>query len=295
MEEKKPLQIFENEDRTKLYAEADKVNYPESVSPPAEEKVKEPEQKSEQPPVETEKKVLEPEPKKEEVAEVKKEEPKKEDKKEKFVPYDALHAERMKRKAETDRAKAAEDRAKALEETLAKIKQTEPEPEFITDSDRKLYEMEVKLKAIEMLEQNRHQREAEQKQRDLMGQLTTNIDRTDKDLSEEGYPGFGEAIGSVQKKLQQMATEIGEEDALLLDNPAGWKKIYKEEIYPVMFEKFKTAIQKQSVDGKIELKKQAGLVSSPGKAEPKPKSDDDKSEDEIRADYLAMRKAAIRY
>ena len=282
-EEKKQPEKFEDTARAELYNTYNKENNPE---PEVKEEPKVEEPKSEQTPVE-------PEVKEEPKPEVK-EEPKVEAKKDKFVPYDALHAERMKRKAEADRANEESRRRKELELELARLKQ-QPEPEFLTDADRKLYEMEVKLRAIENIEQQRMEREAKEKEEAMKNDLKSRVDRASNELDKEGYPGLEDYIGVVHQKLRQMVADGYEEEAIALDNPTGWKKIYREEVFPEKAAKFREAFKKQTVESKVELKKQAGLVSSPGKSEPKPKSDEDKSPEEMRDEYMAMRRGTVKY
>jgi hypothetical protein len=283
-EEKKAPEKFVDTAREELYKTYNQKNPEPKEEPKEEPKVEEP--KPEQTPAESEKKE-EPKP------EVKPE-AKKEEKKDKFVPYDALHSERMKRKAEADRANQEARRRQELELELARLKQ-QPEPEFQTESDKKLYEMEVKLQAIENIEKQRLEREAKQREESIKTDLENRVDKTAKDLADEGYPGLKRHIGEVHSKLRQMVAEGYEEEAIALDNPTGWKKIYREEVYPEIAKEFQEAFKKQSVESKVELKKQAGLVSSPGKTEPKPKSEEDMSEEEMKAEYMKMRRASAKY
>ena len=280
MAEEKKVERFENEDRAKLYEEANKVNYPEP-------EVKAEEPKPEQTPVEPEKKAETP-------PEPSKEEPKKEEpapKKEKTVPYEALSAERIKRKAEAEERKKAEERARQLEDQLRKITESQQQPEFQTEEAKQLYDMGLKLKAIETLESERQKKDIADNQRRAQERIKENLSLTDSELSKEGYPGFKHSIGSVHEYLRQMVEQGQEEEALALDNPTGWKRIYRENIYPEIAPAILEAEKRRIVKDKVELKKEAGLVTVPGKSEPKPKSDEELSDEEYRQKALEMRRS----
>jgi small-conductance mechanosensitive channel len=220
--------------------------------------------------------------------EPKKEEVKPEKKEEKYVPYDALHAERIKRKAEAEARKAAEARAADLEARIKQYQAQDPQ-EAITDYDKELMELKRRQKAIEDMEADRIEREKHENAEKLTQDIKNKLIQTNEDLEKEGYPGFQFMKSSVAEELQRLVDE--DELNSSLDNPSGWKKIYKERIFPTVASKFESAIKSKTLEDKIALKEKAGLVTSTGKAEPKPKDPDSKTEDELRREYVAMRRS----
>lgn len=274
-------------ERERLYAE-----YEKTVAAP-EESAKEPEVKTEAAPVEAEK-PKEPE-KTEPTAE------KQEAKKEKFVPYDALHAERIKRKAEAEARKAAEERAKQLEDQIKRFSEPKND-EPITDYDaeiinikRELPSLKAELQAFKEIEKQRQEREKNEAHEREYRKLQDNIGKTNKELQEAGYPGFSFALGRVTEILQSMKEAGREEEAFDLDNPEGWKKIYKESIFPDLRKEFEAGLRVAKDEEKKSLKSQAGLATVPGRSEPKPKSENEKTEAERNAEYIAERRARMGY
>lgn len=261
-------------DREKLYqelaakAEASETPVAPEEAPPvvAEEPKKEPEVKVEAPPAEA---------------------PKAEEKpKDKFVPYDALHAERMKRKAEAEARKAAEDRAKALEETMARLKAEEPVP--VTDYDSAIAELQRKTRAIELIEEQRIKREQiEAQQRNIQFYRRT-MEEINNELASEGYRGFKYAEEKVRDEVMRLVHE--DESNSMYDNKAGYKKIFKEKFYPEMEKEFKELFEAKKKAEKEDLKSQAGLINSAGKSELKPKTGQISDED-ARKQYIASRQA----
>jgi hypothetical protein len=232
----------------------------QTATPPVEEK-------TEQPPVEAEKK----EEVKEEAKEVK--QPEAPDWKA------ATYEERQKRKAEKELREKAEREAESLR---AKIKQFESQKtdhaeEPITDYDRAILdlrkenqEMKHELRAIKETEAERTERERREALERVEKQTRESLTQVHKDLVSEGYPGFKFAVGEIQNELRRLVAE--DEANISLDNPAGWKKIYKEKIFPDLQAEWQETEQRRSQDAKTELKKQANLSSSTGKMPPKPKS-----------------------
>lgn len=259
-------------EREKLIAKMQEQE--QAVVPPVEEQ-------SAQPPVEAEKK----EEIKEEVKEVK--QPEAPDWKA------ATYEERQKRKVEKELREKAEKRAADLE---AKIKQYEApkaeEEPIITDYDRAIIdlrkenkEMKNELRAIKETEAERSEREHREALERVEKQTRDSLAQVHKDLVSEGYPGFKFAVGEIQNELRRLVAE--DEANITLDNPAGWKKIYKEKIFPDLQAEWQETEQRRSQDAKTELKKQANLSSSTGKMPPKPKTDNDKTPEEMSREYVS--------
>jgi len=230
-------------------------------------------------PVETE----QPVPKKEEAEETKKEEVK-EEKKTKTVPYDALHEERVKRKAASEAQRAAEDRARLLEEQIALLKKNEPEAD-ITDYDDALKTANRRLDAIEKLEQKRIEDDAERRRDEAHNKFESAMKKIDAELREEGYGGFAYAKKAVEEEIAKLV-----QDEELIDTEEDWKRVFKESIYPNLSAAVKEADQKRTLQSKKDAKSQAGLATMPGKIPAKPKSADEMTQEEAQAEYLKMRR-----
>jgi hypothetical protein len=201
----------------------------------------------------------------------------------------ATYEERMKRKAETDARKRAEDRVTALEAKIKQFETQEPSAE-ITDYDKELMDLKRRQRAIEELEQERVERERQEATVKVSNKIATDIDQAHKDLVTDGYPGFKHAIGSVTRELQRLVAE--DDSNIHLDSPSGWKKIYKEVIYPELKAEFESVSKQNELDAKRNLKQSANLASSSGKAPVKSKSDEPLSPEEEREKYFRMRRGA---
>ncbi len=205
----------------------------------------------------------------------------KQEKQEKFVPLEALHSEREKRKAEKALRESLEIRLRDLESQLSTQKS---EDEGYVD------ETEILKKRVAILEeQNAHRRQLDELNtaKEARQRLTTQLRTTNDDLLKEGYPGFEVSTGAIKQELQKMVEE--DESNIAFDNPTGWKKIYKEKIFPALRDSIINATKETEKANKIELKTGAGLATSPG-SPVKPKDEGKvKTPDELAEDYMAMR------
>jgi hypothetical protein len=258
--------VFSMEDREALYENAEKFNRGEpdmsstsevtsdEVNKVIEEVEREeitealPEEtQTETPAVEVEKaqpaeKVVEPEAEPEKqpgyVPEVVTEKPTEE---EKTVPLGALHEERRKRKELQRRLEAAE---------AAKKEEQEYEPDEYAQLKNR----------IEVLESQR-KRDYEAQTADKETKL---IQQVSDELEKEGYPWFKE-LGA--DKLRYDFDMMIDEDPDFVKshkNPEGWKKWYKERIFPSIKKVMDKAKQSESMSKKVEAKKNAQLVTTPG-------------------------------
>lgn len=206
----------------------------------------------------------------------------KQEKQEKFVPLEALHSEREKRKAEKNLRESLEIRLRDLESQLST--QKEPEADVFVD------ETEALKKRVAMLEeQNAHRRQLDELNtaKEVKQRLVAQLKATNDDLSKEGYPGFEFSTGAITQELQKMVEE--NESNIAFDNPTGWKKIYKEKIFPALRDSIINATKETEKANKIGLKTGAGLATSPG-SPVKPKDEDRvKTHEELAEEYMAMR------
>jgi len=215
--------------------------------------------------------------------------PVEEEKKEKLVPYDALHAERERRKAMQKELDEAKVREHQLLQDIKKATTNEPaadDDEIVLRKDYKQMQAEnaILQGKINQLEQ----RLDNEDQNRAIGTLEQKIQVVDKELTDQGYPGFT-AIGRemVVKRLNSIAVSNGQEEAAIYDNPEGWKQIYIEEFGKIQ-NLFKNKQKDEVFDKKRQLKESANLSSSVGKKEPEKKESDEWTWN----DYLKMRKDA---
>lgn len=214
---------------------------------------------------------------------------------EKTVPLGALHEERERRKALQKDVEDLRTKFNQLMDDNQKLMEKKPDTQEVGLTDdltdyedpvvKKLYQQvkaltEFKDKTVAEMQVNASDSEAKQ--------VETDINTADRELKEEGYPGFSIAREMVKEKLRKLPdTELRE-----LDNLEGWKKIYREECWPDIKKTFVPVETSDNTEKKIALKEKAGLVAGPGKKPPDPKSEDAKTEEQRYADYLTRRRNA---
>ncbi len=271
----KEPEVKEPTEREKLYQE-----YEKTVAPPAEEKKDE---VPVQPPVE---------------AEAVKEEKKEEVKQPEAPDWKAAtYEERQKRKAEAELRKAAEAREKVLADKIKLYESQKeiPVDEPIVDYDKTIIEIKKELRetknelrAIKETETERAEREKKEAFDKVQQGVVDRFEKMRSSLIDRGY--YGITKYEVQEELQKLVAE--DENNVILDNPAGWEKIAIEVIFPRKQAEVQEAEKKRALTEKTELKKNANLSSNSGKIPPKPKDVNDKSEAEVRSEYLeALRKS----
>ena len=169
---------------------------------------------------------------------------------EKTVPLGALHEERNKRKDLQRRLEAAE---------AAKKEDSEYEQDEYT-------QLRNRLDVLESQNKRNHEIQTADKEAKLIQQVSD-------ELEKEGFPWFKE-LGA--DKLRYAFDSMIDEDPAYVKshkNPKGWKKWYKERIYPSLKKVMDKAKQSESMLKKIEAKKNSQLVTTPGlKEAPKAES-----------------------
>lgn len=203
----------------------------------------------------------------------------KKEKQEKYVPLEALHEEREKRKQEKLAREAAEEKLRHLESQLSAPK----EEEFLDET-------EVLKRRVAMLEERDNQRKQLEELNQVKAQqqsLKDIVKTVDKELADEGYPGFEYCTSRVTEELQRMVEEDETNAAFL--NPTGWKRVFKEKIFPNLRDSIAKTIKNTEVVDKIKLKEGANLAGhgSP----PKPKGEEKvKTPEELADEYMEMRR-----
>lgn len=212
-----------------------------------------------------------------------------EDKKEekKTVPYDALHEEREKRKLAQSKTRELEEKLKELE---AKVNSASKPPEdeeiYLTDEEKKLREMEKSLAELKAEKEARERENRQSQERSAKERLEKDVADTDKSLMSEGFPGFQFLAPRVGEELAKLIKE--DPDNVYLDTPEGWKKIYKEIVFPTVKGIFTQSDKNAMMEEKKAAKTGAGLVGSPGKSDkPVEKKTD---EGQTYEEYLEMRR-----
>lgn len=212
-----------------------------------------------------------------------------EDKKEekKTVPYDALHEEREKRKLAQSKTRELEERLKELEAKInSAVKPSVEEDIYLTDEEKKLQEMEKSLAELKAEKEYREKESRQSQERSAREQLEKNVADTDKTLMSEGFPGFQFLAPRVGEELAKLIKE--DPDNVYLDSPEGWKKIYKEVVFPTVKGIFTQSDKNALMEEKKAAKTGAGLVGTPGKSDkPAEKKSD---EGQTYEEYLEMRR-----
>ena len=248
------------------YADANKVEEKQ----PEPEPEKEPEKETVTPPAEGEQEKEEkpPEPEKPAVEE------------KKMVPLDALHSEREKRKSAQARIKELETQVATLLRDVQYRKEEKPQDEAVEDYEKEILVARKEIKSLKeevaslKADYSKQQQVGEaERQTKRRAEVNALIEKTDKELTDEGFPLFKRMQHAVSEEiLKRINAEPDPDDRELLirdlDSPEGWKKIYREAIFPDL-EKFKSAeVKKESKEKKIEAKKNAQLSGGSGAATP---------------------------
>jgi len=204
----------------------------------------------------------------------------------KTVPIDALHEEREKRK---DLQRALDNTNRQLLEVQQSIKQAQSEKEAgippEDEYERKEWERDREISALKKRvatnEQANQQRTQDQERKNLIDR----IDLVDKELGEEGYSGFKNFTPLI---TQELNTLIADDPAnRSLDSQEGWKKIYKEIVFPRAKKMFLKQDKNRIFAEKTRLKEKANLSASPGKSA---KQKEKKKEEDNFDNYQKERK-----
>lgn len=215
-----------------------------------------------------------------------------EEKKKKTVPIEALHEARMNEKAAKKRAQELEEQVKVLLEDIRSVKSKPAkddapagDEEYLTDDQKKLRSLEKEVESIRAKDkENEKTRESEniKKAQEKIGEQ---LREASSSLEKEGFAGFTDMLPLVTAELQRIAAEDRDE-AVKLDNPEGWKKIFKETIFPKVAALSQKRAREEKIKGKEDLKKDASLLLPKG-SQAAPKEDDE--EEYTFASYMKDR------
>lgn len=192
-----------------------------------------------------------------------------------YVPHQAFHQEREKRKA----LQAELDNFKKKFEDSQK---QEPESDLDAEEqekDRKITAIEEKQERFEQWQAEQDEKSVNSKRQEFERLIDNDISTVDKALKEEGYPGFE----TFSTKVSTRILELGNNDPEILaklQNPEGWKYVYKKHIFPELKGIFLRQDKEEMVSDKKVLKQQANLIGSPGKGQKEVKEEDSWSLDD---------------
>lgn len=221
----------------------------------------------------------------------------KEDKeKEKVVPLAALHEEREKRKYVQKVARDLENKYSTVLVELEAIKkkmEAAPNTEIPEIADWDFLAKEVMVLRDNMREISKRDKEREmtfeKTNREIMeAKFKTSINAVDQGLESEGYPGFSLFKEQVTNELIQLVNE--DPDNIYLDTPNGWKKIYKETVFPRIKTIFLGKDKEEKRLSKEDAKKDAQLAGASGRIEKKEAKEEAKEEDWTYEDYMKERR-----
>jgi hypothetical protein len=231
-----------------------------------------------------------------------------EDKDQKMVPLAALHEERKKRQDLSSEVKVLSERVTQLLEDNNKLLDRvaprdsgdddyqSPDEDELDAHDR---QVQKELKELKEFKKRQEEEGQTKKAKEIKAQFEEAVVKVSKELSEEGLHGFDTfGIHMVAQKLREKMAELGKDEAIKeYDHPEGWKKLYKEEIWPDVSKKFSVGLVKEEENKgkKIENKKKAKLPNRPKGPAPasEGKKDEDLTQEEMFADYMTRRKAQL--
>ena len=210
------------------------------------------------------------------------EETRKAEQEHKTVPLQALHEEREKRKLASARIRELEEREHLLLSDLKTFTQKAPESEQISD-----YEVEIKtLKAkVNELEQRSRRTDISEKEREdkrYIDTQSTKIKQSMTELEAEGIPvlpWFSVIVADELNRLRLQDPDDPAHDLMvrkMWDDPKEWKRIYNENVLPVINKHTEVLLKRTKDADKEKAKEGAKLAGSPGKAliTEKPKDED---------------------
>jgi hypothetical protein len=216
------------------------------------------------------------------------EEPQDEEKKKKMVPYDALHESRAETREAKDRIKLLENQMSEVIGSYQELVKTKQQvaPEVVDESPiedvdeaiRQLQRENKELKANITQSTAQHTRDVQANQQ---VQFQKEVDTVDKELATEGYVGFSKFQRQVVDAI--MAIKDPDERASY-QNSEGWKRIWKERVYPDLSRTFVKQVRKKKFAEKDAAAEKASLLEKSGKVkEVKPKGNNNTFKDYLDA------------
>lgn len=217
---------------------------------------------------------------------------------EKKVALSALHEERSKRKMLAEQLKLKEEKERAYLDQireygirLESLEKKKIQEEPIDDIEAALkvqkeenLRLQKRIDAVESHQATKAKMEAMEIARSKEQELLKQVEEVDQALSAEGFPGFKNLSSEVAREVM---AKIQEDDTnrAVYANPDGWKKLYKDVVYPRVKASIVTS---DKISKKEELKSRANLIDKPGGA-PVSKKADEEDEDTSYESYMKMR------
>lgn len=236
------------------------------------------------------------EPKGEETTEEESPETKKEDK-HTMVPHAALHEERQEHKETKAKLNKAVELIEQTQKQLTMLMEenkklrSDEQPEKKDDGpidDIEKYVRDLKDEVQQVKLENKKLRE--ERVEELTSQSESKrqaiVNSVAEDLKGDGYPGFEEFLGKVAEHIEMTARGNPTKMAAM-DNPEGWKKVYKESVFPKVASIFGVKAKEVKRSEKEELKGKANLVGKGG--QPPVKKEDEPKKPWDLGDYYKMR------
>lgn len=204
-----------------------------------------------------------------------------------MVPHQALHEEREKHKStKAELAQAREQLGTVLQDVKKLMDDKKPEfTEPIDDYEKELIRQRQEIAALKADQEKRSISEKADQENRQAQEMQKRLSDADTSLESDGFPGFRDFVPLVTAELQRLVALDSANSHL--DTPEGWKKIYKESIYPKVAKLSAEKKKDEKFDEKRKLKERANLAGSPGSA---PSEEETKDEGWTYEDYIAQRR-----
>lgn len=211
----------------------------------------------------------------------------------KTVPLDALHEEREKRKSAQSRAKELEAEKERLSSQLREVLETNrtltqkpaDDNAYQTDEAKEIAILKSQIAALTQDSQQRNVQAQNSEAMTRQHKVNEMVTKTSLELDAEGFPGLDFMLPKVTEELSRMVRE--DPDNIIYDNPDGWKKIYKETVFPKLRGMVAGKNKEDAFAAKNDAKAKANLAGSSGKVVP---SAEVKEDTWTYDDYIAHRK-----
>ena len=214
-----------------------------------------------------------------------------EKKEKKTVPIEALHEARNELKSLKKDNQELKEQVKILLEDIRSVK-TKPadapaEEEFLTEDQKEIRALKKEVESIRAKDKEQEKTREAENIKTAQEKIGRQIREASEALEKEGYQGFTDMLPLVTVELQKIAAD-DRDAAVKLDNPEGWKKIFKETVFPRVSALSQKKVREEKKAGKEALKEGASLLMPSG-SQPAPKEDkeDDYSFDSYMRDRAA--------
>tara|TARA_R100001530_G_scaffold26226_4_gene21123 strand:- start:10034 stop:11023 length:990 start_codon:yes stop_codon:yes gene_type:complete len=222
---------------------------------------------------------------------------------EKTVPHGAFHEERERRKELQAEVLDLKNQLRDVINERKPEEKDKEEEEYIEDYDAELLKQRKRADDLEAQIASLKQKDSQTDAQKMQTAFLENVRTTHKELAEEGFDGFEKCTPLIKQHIQDLIMKEPDPQSyfpdsngavrkvLDIDNSVGWKKIYKEEIYPSMQKIIDQKDKDTLIDERIALKKKAALSgNSGGKPVVKKKEDvNSLSQKEMNSRYMEMR------